>query len=340
MVRSSTVARLAALFCGVIAGSVPAMAGTDAQPAREDFRRPLEIPFPGGSPYSLPMATLGKMLFFDPRLSGAQNMTCASCHNPSFGWEVPVPGATGAQNTVLSRQAPTLLNVAWVPHFFWDGRAPDLETQAKGPISSATEMNGDFAVIAARLDAVPEYHAWFARLFPGVGITPDTITRAIATYERTVVSAWAPFDRWVEGDEGAISPAAKRGFSLFVGKARCARCHSGWNFTDNLFHDIGLPSDDPGRARVSPNDPGAKHAFKTPGLRDTLRRAPYMHDGSLETMAQVIEEYVAGGIDRPSRSPLIGPIELDADEQADLVAFLETLTAPNEAVATPELPTR
>ncbi|HEU0221496.1 MAG TPA: cytochrome c peroxidase [Paracoccaceae bacterium] len=307
---------------------------------RQQYRRPLDIPFPPGAPYGLQMATLGKALYFDPRLSGAQNMTCATCHNPSFGWEVPVERAVGAMATPLERQAPTILNVAWLPHFFWDGRAEDLEAQALGPMTSPAEMNGDLAVIVARLRAVPVYAQWFERLFPGRGITPETIVTAIATYERTVVSAWSPFDRWVEGDEGAISEAAKRGFRLFNGEAHCAECHAGWNFTDNAFHDTGVAGDDPGRARIAPYEPRSPHAFKTPGLRDTMRRAPYMHDGSFATMEEVIRHYLAGGIERSSRSPQLGPLALSETDIADLVAFLETLTAEPESVPSPELPTR
>lgn len=329
----------ALLIAGLGAGNVAAVeAQLVPQELKDRYRRPLLIPFPEREPYSLQKATLGKMLYFDPRLSGAQNMNCASCHNPSFGWEVPVDGAVGAANTKLARNAPTILNVAWVKPFFWDGRAPDLESQAAGPLTAGVEMNGKFEEVTARLSAVPEYRRWFERVFPGEGVSRETILRAIATYERTVVSGWTPFDRWIEGDEGAISEAAIRGFALFNGKARCADCHSGWNFTDNKFHDIGLATDDEGRAEFAPGDPKAVHAFKTPGLRDTLRRAPFMHNGSLTDMEQVLYHYVSGGVERPSRSDKMGPLELSEREIGDLLSFLETLTAAPSEVATPILP--
>jgi cytochrome c peroxidase len=331
---------LAAAAC-VLATSVAFAAESLAPEAlRAAYKRPLTIPFEGVADYSPQLATLGKMLYFDPRLSGAQNMSCASCHNPSFGWEVPVAGAVGAQNTVLGRQAPTVLNAAWMEHLFWDGRAATLEEQAAGPITAAAEMNGDFAVIVERLEAVPEYSEWFDTLFPGKGVTPDTITTAIATYERTIVAGWSPFDRWIEGDEAAISDAAKRGFLLFTGEAGCSGCHSGWNFTDNKFHDIGMPTEDVGRAALEPNNPFAVHAFKTPGLRNVMYRAPFMHNGSLIDMDAVLEHYDSGIVRRPSLSPALPPIKLSAEERADLVAFFHALTADEAEVPTPVLPTR
>ena len=195
----------------------------DVDDLKRAYRRPTAIPFPENAPFSPQVATLGKMLFFDPRLSGKQNLSCASCHNPSFGFEVPVSGAIGATNTPLGRKAPTVLNAAWIPTLFWDGRAPDLESQAMGPITAEAEMDGKFPEIVARLKGTPEYRAWFGKLFPKDGVTQDNILTAIATYERTVVSGWAPFDRWVEGDATAISPAAQRGFAVFAGKARLRR---------------------------------------------------------------------------------------------------------------------
>jgi len=304
-----------------------------------DYKRPLFIPFDKVTPYSPQLATLGKMLFFDPRLSGAKNMTCASCHNPSFGFETPVETPIGAANTRLGRQAPTVLNSAWVTTaFFWDGRAPTLEAQAAGPISAAAEMNGKLDDIVTALKGIPDYNSWFTQIFPDKGITQENLLTAIATYERTVVSGWSPFDRWVDGDETAVSDSAKRGFELFTGPAMCSSCHSGWNFTDNQFHDIGLPGEDIGRAKLEPDNPKAMHAFKTPGLRNTLYRGPYMHDGSLKTMEQVIAHYESGGISRPSLSADMLPISLSDGDRKDLIAFLQTLTSEQQDLPLPTLP--
>jgi cytochrome c peroxidase len=165
-----------------------------------------------------------------------------------------------------------------------------------------------------------------------------TLAKAIATYERTVVSERAPFDAWIEGDEKAISENAKRGFVVFNGKAQCASCHEGWNFTNEGFQDIGLPSDDVGRGKYLPGVVKMQHAFKTPSLREIARRSPYMHDGSLATLEEIIEHYDRGGVDRPSRSDLMKPLGLTAQEKSDLVAYLNTLNSNLTPTAAPVLP--
>jgi cytochrome c peroxidase len=303
------------------------------------FRRPSTVPFPVNNPYSADKAALGKALFFDPRVSGEGNMTCMSCHSPSFAWSDGRNRALGALAKQLPRHSPSILNAAWGKLFFWDGRADSLETQALGPITAPMEMNMPMDQLVKRLKALEGYRVWFDRVFPGEGITTATIPRAIATYERTIVSGIAPFDRWVEGDENAVSASAKRGFALFTGKAGCAACHKGWNFTDDEFHDIGLPDADIGRQKLVPNDPRAAHAFKTPSLRSVAQRAPFMHDGSLDSLEAVIAHYVAGGTStRSSLSPLIKPFVLEGDDMDDLIAFLNSLTGHETATSLPILP--
>jgi len=309
----------------------------DLDNLKAQFKRPTEIPFPANAPYSPQIATLGKMLFFDPRLSGAQNLSCASCHNPSFGYEVPVPGAIGAANTPLPRKAPTVLNAAFTPVFFWDGRALSLEDQAQGPIQAEKEMNAKFDDVLHRVKAIPEYSDWLSRLFKD-GVSKANILTAIATYERTIVTGWAPFDRWVDGDENAMSAPAKRGFALFTGKAGCANCHTGWNFTDNLFHNVGVGDQDDGRGKYDPENPLAWGAFKTPGLRNLIYRAPFGHAGQFPDLNTVIAFYESGGADSPSKSPLIKPFQLSDDERADLIAFLKSLTADKVDTPLPNLP--
>lgn len=323
--------------------SVLALSGTVAATSalaanKSDYKRPLSIPFPSDRPYSPMAATLGKMLYFDPRMSGAQNMSCAACHNPSFGWEVPVETAVGAANEPLGRHAPTILNMAWLDTFFWDGRAETLEDQAAGPITADVEMGANLEELVERLSDIDGYADGFEQAFPDEGLTENTILVAIATYERTVVSGWAPFDRWVDGDEEAISEAAKRGFELFAGKARCSVCHSGWNFTDNKFHDIGLPTEDPGRWAIDDSSPKNKHAFKTPGLRNIAHRSPFMHNGSMPDFESMIYHYASGGLPRPSLSADMQPLNLTEKDVADLVAFLDSLTADQAAVPSPILP--
>lgn len=310
----------------------------DLQALKRLYERPTVIPFPETAPYSPQLATLGKMLFFDPRLSGAKNMNCASCHNPSFGYEAPVEFAVGASNEPLGRHAPTTLNMAWVTPLFWDGRAATLEEQAAGPITAPVEMNGNFDEIVETLSEIEEYKTWFDRLFPGQGVTRETILTAIATYERTIVTGWSPFDRWVDGDQNAMSQSAINGFRLFNGKANCAVCHSGWNFTDNEFHDIGLYTEDIGRAALDRSSIKNRHAFKTPGLRNLTYRAPFMHNGSVSDLEAVIRHYESGGIPRPSLSDDMIAFELSDQERDDLLAFLQALTAEVTDTPMPNLP--
>jgi cytochrome c peroxidase len=169
-------------------------------------------------------------------------------------------------------------------------------------------------------------------------MNPGTLAKAIATYERTVVSERAPFDAWAEGDEQAIAEEAKRGFAIFNTKGQCSSCHEGWNFTNDGFQDIGLPSTDHGRGKFLPDILKMNHAFKTPGLREIAQRGPYMHDGSIATLEAVIEHYNGGGVDRPSRSDMIKPLGLTAQEKSDLVAFLRSLTSNLDPTAMPVLP--
>jgi cytochrome c peroxidase len=302
------------------------------------FRRPTAIPFPADAPYNREIAVLGKMLFFDPRLSSGQNISCSSCHSPSFGWEGPVPKAIGAANTPLARHAPTVLNAAWISPLFWDGRAATLEEQAAGPITAPDEMNANFDDLKLRLGAVPQYRAWFNRLFPGQGIGRESILTALATYQRTIVSGEAAFDRWVEGDDSAIGPSAKRGFALFTGKGGCSNCHTGWMFTDNGMHDVGLDTSDPGRGGLPGHEVKDEFNFKTPGLRNIALRAPYMHDGSLPSLRRVVRHYAEGGAQGIARTAEINAFQITPQEEDDLIAFLETLTDPSSSVPAPILP--
>ncbi len=329
---------LLVVWCAMTTGVTAMPSNAELSKMKVQFQRPLAIPFPSNAPYSPQLATLGKKLFFDPRLSGAKNINCASCHNPSFGFETPVDRAVGAANTQLGRHAPTTLNMAWVKPLFWDGRSATLEDQAAGPITAPGEMNGKFPVIVEELGQIEEYKKWFTKLFPGSGITRANILTAIATYERTIVTSWAPFDRWIDGREDAISESAKRGFVIFNGKAGCISCHTGWNFTDNKFHDIGTVTEDIGRASLEPDNPKAKFAFKTPGLRNLSQRAPFTHNGSQPDLASIISFYEVGGVERPSRSALIKPFSLNAQERQDLLRFLHSLTGEKQATPIPVLP--
>jgi cytochrome c peroxidase len=302
------------------------------------YRRPTTIPFPKDNLYTPEKAALGKKLYFDTRLSVTSAQSCASCHSPSFGWGDGLPVGVGHGMAKLGRRSPSIVNAAWGEIFMWDGRLATLEEQALGPIQAAGEMNMPLDKLMQRLASIPEYKPQFDTAFPKDGMTPKTLAAAIATYERTVVSERAPFDAWIDGNEKAIPEAAKRGFELFNGKAVCSSCHEGWNFTNDSFHDIGLPSKDIGRVEFVPNVVKMKHAFKTPGLREISRRGPYMHNGSLATLESVIEHYNQGGVERPSRSDLMKPLGLTAQDKTDLVAFLMTLTSNLSPTVAPALP--
>jgi cytochrome c peroxidase len=310
--------------------------GIDAMKAQ--YRRPVLIPFPEDNRFTLAKAALGKKLYFDPRLSAASVQSCASCHNPGLGWGDGQTVGRGDGMAMLKRRSPTIINSAWGAIFMWDGRAATLEQQTLLPIQSTSEMNMPLDQLMSRLAAITEYARLFAATFPGRGLSPSTLAEALATYERTVVSERSPFDAWIEGDERAIPEPAKKGFVIFNTKGRCSQCHEGWNFTNDGFYDIGLAGDDKGRAAILPNIPAMMHAFKTPGLREIEHRGPYMHDGSIATLEAVIEHYDDGGVDRPSRSELIRPLGLTADEKSDLIAFLQTLTGNPIPTMMPVLP--
>ena len=306
---------------------------------RQSFRRPAAIPYPEDNPYSAAKAELGRLLFFDPILSGAQVRSCASCHNPGLAWGDGLPKAIGENQKTLGLRSPTLLAVAWMPRVGWDGKFRDIESVAFGPITSKVNMNLPEPELIARLTAIPGYVQAFDEAFGEGSITRRKIEVALATYERSIVPTVAPFDRWVAGDSKAISVAAERGFELFTGKAKCNGCHNTFAFSDGSFHDIGTAKDsDIGRGRLFKDSVALHYAFKTPTLRDVTRRAPYMHDGSVPTLEAVIDLYDRGGIDRPSRSKLIFPLGLTKDEKSDLLAFLATLTGEPAQVPIPILP--
>jgi cytochrome c peroxidase len=306
---------------------------------KAQYQRPAAIPYPGGNERTADREHLGRALFFDPRLSASGSTSCATCHHPGLSWSDGLSVARGAQMRPLERRTPTILNLAWAPALFWDGRADTLEDQALAPIQSEREMNLPLDQLIARLQGIRGYRDLFARAYPGEPLAAPAVAKAIATFERGIVSAQAPFDRWIAGEPRAISPAAERGFVLFTGKARCSTCHTGWRFTDDGFYDIGIAADDVGRGKVVPQIPLAHFAFKTPTLRNVAERAPYLHNGSASTLAEVIDLYDRGGVThRPSLSPEIKPLALTAPEKKDLVAFLESLTSVDQEVRVPALP--
>jgi len=303
------------------------------------YKRPKDIPFPKENSYTKARGELGQALFFDPRLSGSDWISCASCHNPAFSWGDGLPKGIGHGMKSLSRRTPTILNLAWGELMFWDGRASTLEEQALGPIEAQGEMNLPHDQMLAKLNGISAYKPLFDKAYPNEGINKATVSKALATFERTVISGEAPFDRWIQGEEKAISAAAKNGFLLFNEKALCSQCHSGWRFTDDSFHDVGIAGDDVGRGKILPDIEVMKYAFKTPTLRNVDHRGPFMHDGSLKTLDDVVELYNRGGnVKRASLSEHLKPLHLSEGERSDLVAFLKTLTSKDQPITVPMLP--
>lgn len=322
MIRTVSFKRAAGALVLAVAAALLMAKVVHAEANLSDFARPAGVPFPAETPFTPERAELGQRLFFDPQLSADGATSCASCHQPDKGFEDGRKTAAGLRGRTLVRHTPTLWNVAIQTALFWDGRSHSLEDQALRPVSATVEMNLDLDQLVARLSSDRTYVAAFATAFPDdPTISAETVARAIATYERTLISPLSPFDDYVAGNEDALSEEAKRGFGLFTGKARCATCHTGWAFTNGGFHDIGLTDDDLGRGALTLRK-FDEHRFRTPTLRELLSRAPYMHDGSLATLEAVVDHYADH---RKPRLFALGPVKLSPTERAELVAFLRSL---------------
>ena len=318
--------------CATLGSSVPAPTA-----AEQAWRLPAEIPQPADNLSTPPRVALGKALFFDARLSGSGAMSCSSCHLPNLGWTDGKKLPVMPNGDVVPRHSPTMLNMAYSHIFMWDGRKSSLEDQAMGPHRHLSKA--DFAASTARLRQLPGYQKMFAEAYPGEPITEETISKALAAFERTLVSRNSPFDRWVAGDTTALTQEQYRGYKVFMdpAKGNCAACHNGPNFTDNGFHNIGIKGNDVGRYAFR-KVASMKGAFKTPTLRDIALTAPYYHDGSAATLRDVVDHYVRGGDDRSNVSPDVRPLNLTEQDKQDLVAFMRSLTGERTAFVAPQLP--
>ncbi|PJZ30944.1 cytochrome-c peroxidase [Leptospira kmetyi] len=299
----------------------------------------VSYPYPEDNRPTPERILLGKTLFFDPIVSGSNWISCASCHNPGLGWSDGLKTAIGHNMKVLGKNTPTILNSAYGKKMFWDGRAENLEAQALGPIASPDEMNQNIDELILELKNISGYKELFAKAYPKEDISAVTIGKAIANFERTVLSGESSFDLWKKGNPASISESAQRGYSLFNGKAQCSACHQGDQFTDDGFHNIGLKSNrkDAGRFSLVPVKV-MKGSFKTPGLRDVALTGPYMHDGSYSTLEEVVEHYDRGGDDSFNLDPNMKPLKLTKEEKADLVEFMKSLSGKRIAISIPALP--
>lgn len=280
---------------------------------------------PEENPMTAEKVELGKQLYFDPRLSRDNTISCASCHDPAKGWSNGEAFATGVRGQKGGRSAPTIVNAAFQHFQFWDGRAEELEGQALGPIQNPIEMDMTLPEVIAKLNKISGYTRQFREVFNS-DVTAENIAKAISAFERTVLSGDAPYDRFKKGDKKALSAAAARGYDVFFNKAHCSACHSGSNFTDGSFHNLGVGIDakepDVGRQTVS-KLLGDRGAFKTPTLREIARSAPYMHDGRFKTIEDVLDYYDKGCTPNDQLDEEIYPLKLSAQQKSDLTAFLK-----------------
>jgi cytochrome c peroxidase len=286
---------------------------------------------PDDNPINAAKIELGRALYFDKRLSSDGTVACASCHIPAKGGTDNAPVSTGIRGQKGGRSAPSMVNRLFSKAQFWDGRAPSLEAQAKGPIANPIEMGNTHEMAVATIIGVGGYRPMFGAAFGDTDITMDRIARAIATYERVVVSGNAPYDRYQAGDKTALSPAAIRGLALFESneKGRCALCHRGSNFTGEDFKKLGIGMDaaspDPGRFNVTMNE-SDRGAFKTPSLRNIALTGPYMHDGSVNTLEEVVDYYRLASHAAKIADPDFRALTLTRDEVSDIVEFMKALT--------------
>ncbi|MCC7424594.1 MAG: cytochrome-c peroxidase [Planctomycetaceae bacterium] len=299
---------------------------------------PPSVPAPKDNPTSPEKVALGKQLFFDPRLSRNNRMSCATCHLPEKAFGDGLARGKGHDGRTLGRNTPSLLNVGFYERFDWDGRARSLEEQALGPIRSPDEMNQDLAELVEELNAVPGYIEQFQKVF-GTKVTQDGIAKSLAAFQRTLVTKPSPFDRYLSGDKTALSDEARQGMELFVGSAGCVRCHQGPLLSDSRLYRLGVSFKDEGLSAVT----GKKEdrgKFRTPSLRNIGQTGPYMHDGSKKSLTDVVEFYYrgvptgSGGLS-PDVQPLLGQ---SFSEIPAVVAFLESLTGEAPKVEPPELP--
>ena len=320
-----------------------------------EIKAPLGLPpvvTPADNPPTAETIALGKRLYYDPALSVDNTVSCASCHAPEYGFADPRQFSVGVNQKLGGRNSPPVANAAYFEVQFWDGRAPTLEAQAEGPVQNPVEMAHTLKGVETRLSADQTYIDAFTRAYGNGAITYEKVAKAIASFERTVLLANSPFDRWHFGkDKKAMSAAAQRGFEVFrrEDKANCAACHTIDKdhalFTDNQFHNIGIGVKDGvpkdlGRYDVTKND-SDRGAFKTPSLRNVALTAPYMHDGSLKDLKQVIDFYIGGGNSNQHLDKKIKVLDyLSGQERADLLAFLKSLNGeiPKETLPEPKTP--
>ncbi len=299
------------------------------------------LPIPEDNPMTAEKIALGKMLYFDTRLSKDGTISCATCHDPTMAWAEHTPTSTGIGDQVGGRNSPTVINAAYAPAQFWDGRAPSLEAQAVGPMENPIEMGHKLTELVPQLNEVAGYKEAFQKVF-GTDVTADGMAKAIAAFERTVLSGNSPYDKFKAGDESALTEAQKRGMEVFddVG---CSTCHTQPLFSNYRYYNAGVGSDkekpDEGRKDVTGKD-SDMGKFRVVPLREVANTAPYFHDGSVETLEEAVALMADGGVDNPNLSAMLKAVrgKVTEEQQKDLVEFLKALSGEYPIVDPPELP--
>ncbi|RJP21397.1 MAG: cytochrome-c peroxidase [Candidatus Omnitrophota bacterium] len=301
------------------------------------------VPIPPNNPMTVEKVELGKMLYFDKRLSKDKTISCATCHDPNYAYTEALSTSKGIKSQIGDRNSPSVINTAYFTSMFWDGREPDLEHQAGGPVENPIEMGHDLGLVAKELNAIPEYNKRFQQVF-GEPPSKDTITKAIAAFERTILSGNSPYDQFMNGDASALSAEAKAGMEIFRGKGLCASCHIPPLFSGGGFYNAGVGMDkaepDIGRMKVS-NLASDKGAFRVPALREVAKTAPYFHDGSIEKLEDAVKFMAEGGQENPYLHPLFRALKAQKfteQEIQQLVAFLHALSGEYPIVQEPQLP--
>jgi cytochrome c peroxidase len=300
------------------------------------------VPIPADNPMTEEKVELGKLLYFDQRLSKDGTISCATCHDPQMAWAEHEPTSSGIGGQVGGANSPTVINAAYAPAQFWDGRAKSLEEQALGPIENPIEMGHKLADLVPQLNEIAGYKERFQRVF-GTDVTNEGIAKAIAAFERTVLSGNSPYDKFKNGDENALTDAQKTGMQLFE-DAGCSTCHAPPLFSNYRYINAGVGMDkdppDQGRKAVTGEDRDLGK-FRVPPLREVANTGPYFHDGSCDTLEKAVAAMVAGGIDNPNLSPMMKAVaakELSAEDQANIVEFLKALSGEYPVVEPPQLP--
>jgi cytochrome c peroxidase len=316
-----------------------------ARPASELPAVPLglpKLPLPAENPMTSEKVELGRMLYFDKRVSKDGTISCATCHDPKEGWAEHEPTSTGIHGQKGGRNSPTVINAAYATSQFWDGRAASLEEQAVGPVANPIEMGSSMPAVVEKFAKIPGYQERFQKVF-GTGVTEKGFAQAIAAFERTVLSGDSPYDQFKAGRQNALTDAQNRGLKTFE-KAGCANCHAPPLFSSYEFENAGVGADNPkpdeGRKAVSKKDEDMG-AFRVPSLRDVANTAPYFHDGSAKTLEEAVALMAAGGKDNPHRSSdfdAVRDAKLTAQDQKDLVELLKALSGKYPIIEPPKLP--